>query len=456
MTRGSDVVVVVPAYRPEVSVLEAFSLRASRERLDPQRRVVLVGPQGMETAAYRDALGAVEWIPFPAHMFASLSDYSRLLLSSAFYDTFEDHGHVLILQPDAIVLKDDLDAWAQAPFDYIGAPWPKGIDRVLEHDQFAHGARQSLRAYVGNGGFSLRRVDACRALLAEFPESADAYREVGANEDLFFATFGLASETFRLPNPVVAARFARELDPRGYHAVHRDWPTGGHAWWRYDPDYWIEAMAPHYRDLARELVAESVRAESATGGNGSAARPTGIDASDSVHPAGLSRPAGETSAVTRTLDLGCGMKPKNPYGATEAFGIDVRDDAEARVVRADLVVEPIPFPDAMFDFVTAHDFIEHVPRLVYAPARRNAFVELMNEVHRVLKPGGLFLSMTPAWPHGPTFRDPTHVNYITEETFPLYFDHVNRWAAAYGFRGAFEVVSQQWMGVHLMTQLRKC
>ena len=27
-----------------------------------------------------------------------------------------------------------------------------------------------LRAYVGNGGFSLRRIAACRRLLAEFPE----------------------------------------------------------------------------------------------------------------------------------------------------------------------------------------------------------------------------------------------------------------------------------------------
>lgn len=159
--------------------------------------------------------------------------------------------------------------------------------------------------------------------------------------------------------------------------------------------------------------------------------------------------------TTKSLDLGCGLQPKNPFNAQEVYGIDVRDDAEAHIVKADLVIEPIPFPDDSFDYVTAHDFLEHVPRLIYLPQRRNAFVEVMNEIHRVLKPGGVFMSFTPAFPHGPAFRDPTHVNIITEETFPLYFDDKVRWASMYGFRGNFQILSQEWRGVHLMSLLRK-
>ena len=88
--------------------------------------------------------------------------------------------------------------------------------------------------------------------------------------------------------------------------------------------------------------------------------------------------------TTKTLDLGCGPKPKNPFNATEAYGIDVRDDVEAGIVRADLVIEPIPFPDDSFEYVSAHDVLEHVPRLIYVPHRRNAFVEVMNEVWSVM------------------------------------------------------------------------
>jgi SAM-dependent methyltransferase len=91
-------------------------------------------------------------------------------------------------------------------------------------------------------------------------------------------------------------------------------------------------------------------------------------------------------------------------------------------------------------------FIEHIPRVAYVPQRRNCFIELMNEIYRVLKPDGLFLSFTPAFPRAEAFRDPTHVNIITEETFGLYFDNKNRWAAAYGFCGAFEITQQEWRG----------
>ncbi|MBB3260329.1 SAM-dependent methyltransferase [Paraburkholderia bannensis] len=157
---------------------------------------------------------------------------------------------------------------------------------------------------------------------------------------------------------------------------------------------------------------------------------------------------------TKTLDLGCGPNPKNPFNANELYGIDVRR-LGPNIVSADLVIEPIPFESAMFDFVTAFDFLEHVPRLLYVPQRRNCFVELMNEIWRVLKVGGQFLSLTPAYPHAPAFRDPTHVNFITEETFPLYFDDKSRWAGMYGFTGAFEIVEQQWRGPHLQSLMRK-
>lgn len=159
--------------------------------------------------------------------------------------------------------------------------------------------------------------------------------------------------------------------------------------------------------------------------------------------------------MTKTLDLGCGARPKNPFNADEFYGVDVRDNLEGNIKSADLIIEPIPFADEMFDFVTAFDFIEHIPRVVYVPHRRNAFIELMNEIYRVLKPGGMFLSMTPAYPHAVAFRDPTHVNIITEETFPMYFDDDKRWASIYGFKGAFGIRVHEWRGPHIFAVMQK-
>ncbi len=164
--------------------------------------------------------------------------------------------------------------------------------------------------------------------------------------------------------------------------------------------------------------------------------------------------------MSKSLDLGCGKNPKNPFNAEEVFGVDygMRPDLPANIRLADLVIEPIPFDSDSFDFVTAHDFIEHVPRVLYNPTRRNPFVDLMSEVYRVLKMNGTFLSLTPAYPHSSAFIDPTHVNIIAEGTFPLYFGDAaadSPWARIYGFKGAFHVVSEEWRGPHLLTVLQK-
>ncbi len=155
--------------------------------------------------------------------------------------------------------------------------------------------------------------------------------------------------------------------------------------------------------------------------------------------------------VTVSLDLGCGAKPKNYFGASILYGIDIRNDLDNNVVKADLAIQPIPFKDNAFDFVTAHDFIEHVPRVLYLPERRNSFVELMSEIWRVLKAGGKFLSVTPAYPHPAAFRDPTHVNIIAEDTYSEYFCGNEPAGRMYGFVGGFNLVSQNWNGPYLVT-----
>ncbi len=162
--------------------------------------------------------------------------------------------------------------------------------------------------------------------------------------------------------------------------------------------------------------------------------------------------------MTRSLDLGCGRLPQNPFRADSLYGIDVYSDSTKNIVSADLALDRIPFEADFFEYVTAFDFIEHIPRVIYNPTRRNPFVELMNEIYRVLKPGGIFLSLTPAYPHPEAFQDPTHVNIITEKTFSRYFDDTYCWARMYGFTGAFQMLSQEWYGENkekLLVQIRK-
>ncbi len=156
-----------------------------------------------------------------------------------------------------------------------------------------------------------------------------------------------------------------------------------------------------------------------------------------------------------TLDLGCGNAPRNPFSAMNFYGVDLFEQGNEKILTADLAISPIPFKSDMFDYITAYDFIEHIPRVLYNPSRSFPFINLMNEIFRCLKPGGYFFSHTPAYPYSPLFRDPTHINYITEDTFKIYFDNVNTYAKIYGFNGGFEIVDEGWNGFTLITLMRK-
>ena len=151
---------------------------------------------------------------------------------------------------------------------------------------------------------------------------------------------------------------------------------------------------------------------------------------------------------TTTLDLGCGGNIRNPFLATVTYGVDIRADLERNVLKADISAEALPFAENYFHYCTAFDVLEHIPRICWPEGRRHmAFIELMNEVHRVLRPDGLFLHSTPAYPSRQAFQDPTHVNIITEDTMPLYFCRPHAWAnvLGYGFRGSFELLEQRWV-----------
>ena len=157
--------------------------------------------------------------------------------------------------------------------------------------------------------------------------------------------------------------------------------------------------------------------------------------------------------MTISLDLGCGTNPRNPFNAEKLIGLDMMPVAD---LQCDVVWEAIPLEDNAVDYVTAFDFLEHIPRIVYHEKKaRFAFVELMNEIWRVLKPGGTFFSHTPCYPFGAAFQDPTHVNYVTPETFAEYFDCNKIWARRYGFKGQFNIAQMSYASPHLQVWMQK-
>lgn len=109
------------------------------------------------------------------------------------------------------------------------------------------------------------------------------------------------------------------------------------------------------------------------------------------------------------LDIGCGRNKQPGF-----VGIDMFDYDGVDIVH-DLEVTPWPLPDNCVLTATASHVLEHIN------PHKGVFINVMNEIWRIMKPGGQFAFVVPyAESHG-YFQDPTHCNPINETTMG-YFD----------------------------------
>jgi SAM-dependent methyltransferase len=149
------------------------------------------------------------------------------------------------------------------------------------------------------------------------------------------------------------------------------------------------------------------------------------------------------------LDIGCGDFPRNPYRKENLYGLDIRNIENKNHVifkQANLNFEKIPFEDNFFGSISAFDYLEHIPRVLVTEQgqTRFPFIEIMNEVWRVLANGGKFYALTPCYPAPQAFQDPTHVNFITESTHQ-YFCGEKPEGIMYGFDGKFKAEQCEWV-----------
>jgi SAM-dependent methyltransferase len=71
----------------------------------------------------------------------------------------------------------------------------------------------------------------------------------------------------------------------------------------------------------------------------------------------------------------------------------------------------LPFPDNSIESIISHHCMEH---LLWG------FLPLMDECHRVLKPGGVLRIITPLFPSRTAMEDPDHKRLILEGTFDTF------------------------------------
>lgn len=128
------------------------------------------------------------------------------------------------------------------------------------------------------------------------------------------------------------------------------------------------------------------------------------------------------------LNLGCSdHRPEGP----DWINVDRIPPADQIV---DLATLPWPWPENSVDEILARDIVEHL----------NDRIGSMNELHRVLKPGGRLEIITPNAARGAGFyQDPTHRTPWCMNSFQYFqagsFAH-RRLGKAYGIRAAFKIL----------------
>ncbi len=236
-------VVITPIYKESLSSTEEWVLRHSLNRL-MDHDTYFIAPHRLDIAFYKERFEGVRFMFFHDSYFESPQTYSRLLLNVAFYYRFTSYSHMLIVQTDAVVLKDELHWWVNSPFDFVGAPWqlPLSITLPTLPDAVGGFSGRTFLIDVGNGGFSLRRIHACIDALGEYGWILENF---WMDEDLFFALVGQISSHFIVPNTLCAARFSLESSPEMFYKMTGHAPMGGHAWERWDKAFWINLFRQH-------------------------------------------------------------------------------------------------------------------------------------------------------------------------------------------------------------------
>lgn len=203
---------------------------------------------------------------FPESYFQSIQGYNKLLTSIEFYKRFVKFDFLLIFQLDAFVFKDELENWAEKGYDYIGAPWKEGWASAHIDAPFQG---------VGNGGFSLRKIQSHLRVLRSFSyiegprllagrwlklslsgklgafpgvfakltfrnNTFHLFNDYRGNEDVFWGYH--ATRNFKWFNvaPIEEAiKFSFETHPKSLFFKNQEkLPFGCHGWWKYDLDFW--------------------------------------------------------------------------------------------------------------------------------------------------------------------------------------------------------------------------
>lgn len=119
--------------------------------------------------------------------------------------------------------------------------------------------------------------------------------------------------------------------------------------------------------------------------------------------------------VVMDLDTGCVYSVASSPGEDAPrpdWDVPPHNWGEARLMRQVKVVSlGLPFEDNQIESIISHHALEHIGE---------GFIPLMDDIYRVLKPGGIFRVIVPLFPSHSAVSDADHCRYFMEGTFDAF------------------------------------
>jgi Protein of unknown function (DUF5672) len=272
------VCVLIIIHKEQPSDFERISILQCA-RILSRRDIYFICPEGFNVEIYKSLAPSGTFYHIDPKWQENYGMFNRMKVLPFLYRQFQRFKYILFYEPDAFVFNDSLDYWCSKDLDYVGAPW-------FENFYSQEGKGEFLG--VGNGGFSLRKVQSHLRVLKTFswivspkenwkirmkssPTGLKWLKQAGGflldyvirnnshkwlnnypgHEDQFWGlSVARTFKWFKVPDYKTAASFAFEMQPRRLYLLNdAQLPFGCHAWWKYDLDFW----KPHIEKFGYQL-----------------------------------------------------------------------------------------------------------------------------------------------------------------------------------------------------------
>jgi glycosyltransferase involved in cell wall biosynthesis len=197
--------VVIPTHKPVLVGSDLDSFMNTLQTIK-DRDIYVVTPSDLNTKWFDD-FRAQHQVDFRVckqkiGFLGSIENYNLMALSTDFYRQFENYDYILIVHLDAYVLRDELQAWINLNYDYIGAPL------FLPRGSRSSNLWSKMAPQGGNGGFSLRKIS--RMIEITNPPSRSNW-----NWSLFFKgiTYLLRNSEWRYLKIFLKCCYQNRVDP---------------------------------------------------------------------------------------------------------------------------------------------------------------------------------------------------------------------------------------------------